>query len=87
MQRFRVVINDIKKGYSVYDGKTGKMVFWNTSKTQVIARAQLENGFQPVNGLEETYEAQLAAYAIKQRMAELETLPPSLKLRRVLSFI
>lgn len=49
-------------GYIVWDAEAKRVFFENDYKPRCIARAQKLNGFQPINGNEQTYANQVDRY-------------------------
>ena len=61
MYRYHVVYtikNTDLDGYAVEDGVTKRVIFQSHSKSEVVAHAQVMNGFAPVDGDDKTYARQ-----------------------------
>lgn len=75
---------DAQHGYSVINKKTRRVVYFTKSRTAAIVRAQMEEGFEPIDGKWETYQGQLAIDLIKEYMLELEKTPNPLTFERLM---
>ncbi len=65
MARYQVKYGDARVSYKAYyllDSEKGTVLFESDNKTELIAESQRLNGFNPIDGDEQTYGRQIINY-------------------------